>query len=88
MKGIILEQLLRDEVYLICQKDLTIRKVAKKLGRSKSSVYLDVTKRLKDSDIDSYHNVRCVLERHKQIRHILGGQATKEKYRKLNNMSI
>lgn len=78
--------LLKEEAYLICEEDLTLRQVAKKINRCKSSVFLDVTEKLKKLDPILYNSVRNRLEEHKKLRHIRGGQATKEKYARIKNM--
>ena len=60
-----------------------IRSAAKKFGVSKSSVHKDVTSRLYWIDRSLYEQVRTVLEENKRERHLRGGAATREKYRKL-----
>ena len=52
-------------------------------GISKSTVHIDVTKRLYDIDRILYDQVKAVLEINKAQRHIRGGNATKEKYSKM-----
>ena len=47
-------------------------------GISKSTVHIDVTKRLYDIDRILYDQVKAVLEINKAQRHIRGGNATKE----------
>lgn len=79
------DDLIKEEANLIYQENLTIRLVAKEVGRSKSSVFLDVTKRLEKMDITLYNSVREILQEHKQIRHIHGGQEIKEKYERIRN---
>ncbi len=69
--------------YIIANK-ATVRAAAKKFGISKSTVHMDVTKRLMDSDPELYSQVRKVLELNKAQRHIRGGMATKEKYKSLS----
>ena len=57
-----------------------VRAAAKKFGVSKSTVFTDVTVRLKKVNPALYNEVRQVLEKNKEERHIRGGIATKEKY--------
>ncbi len=78
--------LLEQEVYLICEEDLTIRQVSERVNRCKSSVFLDVTKRLEKLDPISYSKVRNIFDEHKKIMHIRGGQATKEKYARIKSI--
>ena len=67
----------------IVEHRATVRAVAKKFGVSKSSVHKDVTSRLYWIDRGLYEQVRAVLEENKRERHLRGGAATREKYRKL-----
>lgn len=61
----------------------TVRVCAKKYGVSKSTVHKDVSDRLKTVDPTLYTDVKAVLEKNKAERHIRGGIATKNKYKKL-----
>lgn len=60
----------------------TVRAAAKVFGISKSTVHKDVTARLHDIDSELYKRVKTVLEKNKSERHIRGGLATKNKYKK------
>lgn len=62
----------------------TVRSCAKKYGISKSTVHKDVSDRLKKLDPDLYKGVKVVLDKNKAERHIRGGIATKNKYKKLH----
>ncbi len=66
----------------IVETGATVRAAAKKFGLSKSSVHKDVTARLCWADRALYEQVRTVLEENKRERHLRGGAATREKYRK------
>lgn len=59
----------------------TVRATAKVFKISKSTVHKDVTERLYHSNPQLYRNVKAVLEKNKQERHIRGGMATKLKYK-------
>lgn len=61
----------------------TVRRAAAVFGISKSTVHIDVTKRLRDIDKLLYNDVKKVLEENKAQRHIRGGIATREKYSKM-----
>ena len=67
----------------IVENKATVRAVAKHFGLSKSSVHKDVTSRLYWVDRSLYEQVRAVLEENKRERHLRGGAATREKYRRL-----
>lgn len=64
----------------IVENEATVRATAKAFGISKSTVYMDVSERLKKVNPFLYKEVRKVLEINKAERHIRGGLATKEKY--------
>ncbi len=64
----------------IVETNSTVRATGKKFGVSKSTVFTDVTVRLKKVNPVLYSEVRRVLEKNKEERHIRGGIATKEKY--------
>ena len=68
-------------VYMI-ETGATVRAAAVHFGISKSTVHKDLTQRLKQCNRTLYDQVRIVLEKNKQERHIRGGMATKAKYRK------
>ena len=65
--------------YIIKHK-CTIREAGKVFGVSKSTVHLDVSKRLKHINIGLYKKVKKVLEHNFDVRHIRGGNATKLMY--------
>lgn len=66
----------------IAENKATVRKAASVFGVSKSTVHIDVTKRLSKIKPSLYEDVKEVLEENKAQRHIRGGNATKEKYKK------
>lgn len=59
----------------------TVRAAAKVFKISKSTVHKDVTERLKQDNPQLYRQVKTVLEKNKQERHIRGGMATRRKYK-------
>ena len=61
----------------------TVRVCAKKYGVSKSTVHKDVSDRLRFVDPTLYTDVKAIREKNKAERHIRGGIATKNKYKKL-----
>lgn len=67
----------------IINTEVTIRCAAKVFGISKSTVHKDVTLRLQEFDEEKYALVKQVLDRHKEERHMRGGEATRQKYLKI-----
>lgn len=65
----------------IIETGATVRATAVVFKISKSTVHKDVTERLKKGDPILYKQVKKVLEKNKNERHIRGGLATKEKYK-------
>ena len=63
----------------------TVRATAKVFKISKSTVHKDVTERLSHDNPQLYKEVKAVLEKNKQERHIRGGMATKRKYKGIKN---
>lgn len=59
----------------------TVRSAARHFGISKSTVHKDLSHRLKQYNYTLYVQVRQILDRNKQERHIRGGMATKRKYK-------
>lgn len=66
----------------IAESKSTVRGAAKKFGISKSTVHSDVTVRLRKIDPSLFSEVRKVLDINKEERHIRGGIATREKYKR------
>lgn len=67
--------------YLILTKK-TIREVAQYYGISKSTIHKDMQERLLKVSPKLYREVRSILQKHLEIRHIKGGETTKQKYLK------
>ena len=68
-------------VYMI-ETGATVRSAAQHFGISKSTVHKDLSQRLPKCNPLLYTQVRQVLDVNKQERHIRGGQATRDKYRR------
>lgn len=83
MKGLPEERTILAAEYII-RNGATVRSAAKKFGVSKSTIHKDVSERLRFLNTELYSEVKAVLEKNKQERHIRGGKATKEKYAKLH----
>ena len=68
-------------VYMI-ETGGTVRSCASHFGISKSTVHKDLLEKLPKYHPDLYRQVRNLLDQNKAERHIRGGIATREKYRK------
>ena len=82
MKNYIRERVITLAEYIIESK-ATVRYAAKKFNISKSTVHKDITTRLKTINNELYKEVRKILDSNRETRHIRGGNATREKYKKL-----
>jgi putative DeoR family transcriptional regulator, stage III sporulation protein D len=60
----------------------TVRVIAKEFGVSKSTVHKDLTERLPEINPELANEVKEILDYHKSIRHLRGGEATKMKYKR------
>ena len=67
-------------VYMI-ETGATVRATAQHFGISKSTVHKTLTQRLRMCNYPLYTQVRKVLDKNKQERHIRGGMATRRKYK-------
>ena len=67
-------------VYII-ETEATVRSAAQHFGISKSTVHKDLCQRLPLCDPPLYRQVRAILDKNRQERHIRGGMATRRKYR-------
>lgn len=72
----------------IVNNNATVRQAGEYYGISKSTVHIDVTKRLSYTCPTLAEKVNSVLQQNKAQRHIRGGNATKEKYLKIKNIDI
>jgi putative DeoR family transcriptional regulator, stage III sporulation protein D len=66
----------------IVETKKTVRTIAKEFGVSKSTVHKDLTERLPEINPELANEVKEILDYHKSIRHLRGGEATKLKYRR------
>ena len=66
-------------VYMI-ETGATVRATARHFGISKSTVHKALTEQLRLCNYPLYTQVRLVLDKNKQERHIRGGLATRQKY--------
>lgn len=83
MIGIPEERALKVARYIIDNK-ATVRDAGKVFKISKSTAHKDITTRLQNLNPELYKEVREILDINKLERHIRGGDATREKYKKMN----
>lgn len=80
MKESLEERACKLAVYII-ETGATVRAAAGHFHISKSTVHKDLSQRLPTCNRKLYDQVRKVLDRNKQERHIRGGMATRRKYK-------
>ena len=76
------DRVLSEAEYMLKTKK-TIREIAKQFSVSKSTVHIDLNKRLKNINYDLYEKIKKILIYHLEIRHIRGGESTRKKYENL-----
>ena len=81
----IIERVLKESDYIINNKS-TIRETSKVFKVSKSTVHKDMQDKLKYIDKNKYKKISAIFDNHIKIRHINGGNATKNKYLKLKTI--
>ena len=74
-------RVIKEAEYIIKER-ATVRSTAKVFGVSKSTVHHDVTVKLRSIDEYLYEKVRKTLDINLSERHIRGGLATRERYRR------
>ncbi|MFI3227376.1 MAG: sporulation transcriptional regulator SpoIIID [Clostridia bacterium] len=83
MIGIPEERAIKVARYIIDNK-ATVRDAGKVFSISKSTAHKDITTRLQKLNPELYLEVREILDTNKLERHIRGGVATREKYKKMH----
>ena len=64
----------------------TVRLAAKEFCLSKTTIHKKITINLKKDNNDLYKQIRILLDKNKAERHLRGGLATKNLYKKINQM--
>ena len=72
-----------EEGYFILRTRSTVRAAAAYFDVSKSTVHKDLTQRLPQLDPRLCQRVQAVLAQNKALRHLRGGEATRQKYRNM-----
>lgn len=80
-----IEQRACDLAVYIIENRTTVRAAAKKFGISKSTVHKDLSQRLAGLNRTLYLQVKQIMEQNKAERHIRGGLATRQKYRRIRD---
>ncbi len=73
---------IKKETNYILETGYTIREIAKEFNVSKSTVHKDLSERLLKIDKDKFFKVKEILNYHTNIKHIRGGESTRQKYLK------
>lgn len=81
------ERTLKIGLYIV-ETRRTVRSIAKEFGVSKSTVHKDLTERLPEINPELANQVKEILEYHKSIRHLRGGEATKIKYKRKKALRV
>lgn len=79
----IIDRVLKEANYIITTGK-TVREMASIFGVSKSTVHKDLKDRLLEIDSRVYSEVSKILEYHTLVRHIRGGEATRQKFLEKN----
>lgn len=74
-----------DECDYILSNKTTLRNTAKYFGVSKSTVHKDFLERLFTISPDKYNKVITLLEYNLSVRHLRGGNSTRQKWASKNN---
>lgn len=81
MNNTIKQRTLNEAEYMLISGK-TVREIGSLFNVSKSTVHKDLQERLKEFDQKKYEQVLKILNYHKKIRHLRGGESTKNKYNK------
>ena len=80
MNSLIAKRVMEEAKYMLDTKE-TIRQLALVFKISKSTVHKDLHERLLEIDYDLYKQIDSILKYHIDIRHIRGGESTKNRYK-------
>ena len=73
--------------HIINTKD-TIRETAKKFNIRKSTVHKDLQERVSQIDISKYKIIKEILDEHIKIRHIKGGESTRQLFLRKKQVTL
>ncbi len=83
MSQSIINRVLAEGHYILETND-TVRDMAKVFNVSKSTIHKDLHERLAKIDSQLSNEVKKILQYHLEVRHIRGGEKTRQKYLKLD----
>ncbi len=87
MSAYIIKRVIEVANHIIDTKD-TIRETAKKFNISKSTVHKDLQERLSQIDIIKHNLVKEILQKHIEIRHIKGGESTRQLFLRKKQVTL
>lgn len=70
-----------EEADYMIETSKTVREIASIFKVSKSTVHKDLHERLIELDPIKFEKVKTILQYHVDVRHIRGGESTKNKYK-------
>ncbi len=79
MRQNIVYRVIKEAEYIV-DNNATLRQTAKIFSLGKSTIHKDMTIHLKRVNIHLYRDVRKILDKNKEERHIRGGESTKRKF--------
>lgn len=79
----IIDRVIEEGKYII-STGKTVREMASVFGVSKSTVHKDLRDRLLEIDDKLYNEVAEILKYHADVRHIRGGESTRQKFLEKN----
>lgn len=83
MKTFATDDVILDMAHYILEEQTTIRATAKKFNTPKSTVHHNLSTKLKYINYSLFLEVKNLLTNNFNIKHIHGGESTKNKYQKL-----
>ena len=87
MSAYIIKRVIEIADYIIETKD-TIRETAIKFNISKSTVHKDLQERLSQIDINKYNTIKKIMDEHIEIRHIKGGESTRQLFLRKRQVTL
>lgn len=87
MNEYIIKRVISIANHIINTKD-TIRETANKYNISKSTVHKDIQERLKKIDNIKYQSVKQIMDEHIEIRHIKGGESTRQLFLRKRQVTL
>lgn len=80
MRQEVVYRVIKEAEYII-ENNATVRRTAKNFSLGKSTIHKDMVVHLKKVNSHLYREVRKILDKNKEERHIRGGESTKLKFK-------